>query len=113
MNKAKNKFTICENMTIRDALLKIDFNQQRSLIVVDRDQKKVVGTLSDGDIRKGLLNNILIDTEVKKVMNLDFIYILKDETVDCDKLLDEKNIFLLPIIDKDFNLYDIHIKRFR
>lgn len=100
-------------MTIRDALLKIDFNQQRSLIVVDSNQKKVVGTLSDGDIRKGLLNNILIDTQVKKVMNLDFIYILKDETVDCDKLLDEKNIFLLPIIDKDFNLYDIHVKRFR
>lgn len=114
MDKTKKNFLITQNMTIREALLKIELNQQRSVIVVDEDnKKKVIGTLSDGDIRKGLINNILIDTKVSKIMNLDFIYVMKDEKIDYDKLLEEKNIFLLPIIDSDFNLYDIYVKRFR
>ena len=50
------KFLISPNNTIEEALQLIQKNSRRCLVVVDR-KKKLLGTLSDGDIRGALLKN--------------------------------------------------------
>ncbi len=95
--------------TIEEAWSKIEENFHRSLIIVDND--KVVGTLSDGDLRKAILAKRLLSTPVREVMNINFVYIKPDQRNRAKKLLIERDIFLLPVVDDDLNLIDIIIKK--
>ena len=55
------KITINENDTIKNSIKKLNLSGKRTLIVVDK-KNKLLGTLSDGDIRKSILKvfNFLI-----------------------------------------------------
>lgn len=101
-----DNFILEKHASIRDALILIEKNKHRSLIIID-EEKKVVGTLSDGDLRKAYINNILPTTEVSKVMNLDFTYLTPENKKDATNVFREKNIFLIPIVDNNFKLIDI------
>ena len=48
------------------------------MIVVD-DRDVAVGTLSDGDARKAILDRRLLSTPVRSVMNMNFISVGPDE----------------------------------
>jgi mannose-1-phosphate guanylyltransferase/mannose-6-phosphate isomerase len=50
-----SSFTIKPMQTFYDALVKIENNKKGFLIVVD-EEEKVIGTLTDGDIRRSLIN---------------------------------------------------------
>lgn len=109
LNAEKLNFIASSNDTIEEAWSKIEYNFHRSLIIVDNN--KVVGTLSDGDLRKAMLAKRLLSTPVLEVMNINFIYIKQNERNDAKKILKEKDIFLLPVVDEDLNLIDIIIKK--
>ena len=105
-----NDYKILSQSTIYDALVKIEKNKHRSLIVVN-DDNKVVGTLSDGDVRKGLINQILLDAPVHKVMNLNFKMLNEsNNSEDLIKIFDNYNIFIIPIVDENIKLIDIKVK---
>ena len=95
--------------TIEEAWRKIEHNFHRSLIVVDNN--KVVGTVSDGDLRKAMLAKRLLSTPVKEVMNINFVYVKQDERNKAEKIFTEKDIFLLPVVDGALNLIDIIINK--
>ena len=50
LEELKN-ITIDENDTIKNSIKKLNLSGKRTLIVVDK-KNKLLGTLSDGDIRK-------------------------------------------------------------
>ena len=105
-----NKFLINVDMSLKDALLQIEKNKHRSLIVID-DDNRVVGTLSDGDIRKALIHDTLMVIPISKLMNKNFVYFtqsLADEEKNI--FLDKKNIFIAPVVDSNFRLIDIVVK---
>ena len=106
MNKI---YIINYDMTINDALVQIERNRHRSLIVLKCN--KVVGTISDGDIRRALINDALGITVVSSIMNKDFHY-LNSKIKNNEKLeyFENGNIFIAPIIDNDFNLIDVLAK---
>lgn len=104
-----NDYFIDFNASIYEALVKIEKNKHRSLIVLD-NLNRVVGTLSDGDIRKGLINRILLEASVSKVMNLNFKKIYKDQEVDLNVFFEENNIFIVPIVDTEMNFLDLKVK---
>lgn len=94
--------------TIEDAWTRIESNRHRSVVVVDGD--KVVGTLSDGDLRKAMLAKRLLSTPIREVMNVNFISLIEGERHDADKVFKRVDIFLIPIVDENFKLIDIIIK---
>ena len=105
-----NVFVINQDMTLKDALVQIEKNKHRSLIVVN-DAKKVVGTLSDGDIRKALIQDTIMSIQISKLMNRDFIYINDLKEIDrVDEYFNKKNIFIVPVVDNNFKLIDILVK---
>ena len=84
-------------------------NKHRSLIIVN--DGRVVGTISDGDIRKALINNALFIVEVTKIMNKDFHYLFEDfDITRKNEYLDKHNIFIVPIVDQEFNLLNVLTK---
>lgn len=107
MEEAKYlKYTINENLSIKDAMILIENSQHRSLVVIN-DDNIVVGTISDGDIRKSILNGRLLITKVRDVMNLNFISVQKIDSNEVKKLFDKKHIFLIPVLNEAGELVEI------
>ena len=67
----RESLTVNVNDTIETAMLKITENRHRAVIVMDGG--KVVGIVSDGDLRRGFLKGILPLAPVEKIMNLNYV----------------------------------------
>lgn len=97
---------IPESLTLRDVLKKIDDNKYGFVFIVD-DSKKVIGLVTDGDIRRSLLENITLDTEVSFIANKDFIWASSNASRESlMKNLDSK-IRFLPILNENKQLVKI------
>ena len=70
-------------------------------IVVD-EHNKLIGTITDGDIRRGLLNGEKIDSNVQNFMYKDFQSIKESElsNTNIERIIDE-NILPMPILDSE------------
>lgn len=87
--------------SIRKALQVIDNGAMKIALVVDENDR-LIGTLTDGDIRRGLLDgldlNSSIDSLVFKVPTIAKITDAKEEIL---KLAVSKKIHQVPIVDED------------
>jgi hypothetical protein len=63
---------ITEANTIREALEAINGEELRIALVVNSEQG-LTGIVTDGDIRRGLLNGVNLEDSVSKVVNRDFV----------------------------------------
>jgi len=103
------KILINENATIKQALKIISKGAIQIGIVVN-DKKKLVGTLSDGDIRRGFLNDLNLDSSIKSIIYKKPIIAKKNESK--EKFLKNalsKNIYQIPIVDGKNKVIGIHL----
>lgn len=104
-----DKYTITENATIREALRKINeiSGEAQMLFVVDAN-KKVIATLSDGDIRRGLVTGHELSESVEGIMFREFQFIEENDLkVDHIPELRRKGIQVVPILSKEGHLLRI------
>lgn len=66
-------YVIDEKAAIRDALVKIDANHE-GIVVVTGANGAVVGVVTDGDIRRKLLENIGLDDAIGLCANANFVH---------------------------------------
>jgi dTDP-glucose pyrophosphorylase len=86
---------------MKDAISNLEKGMNRISIIVD-DEGKLVGTITDGDIRRAILANLSMETLVTKFMNKNPIYIDPNfEKEYLIKLMGEKDIFQIPVVDKN------------
>ncbi len=93
--------------TIREALKIIDSGAMKIGIVVDENEK-LIGTVTDGDIRRGLLNNLSLDDIIESVIFRTPTVCKIDDTK--EKILEialEKKLYQIPIVDNDGKLIGI------
>lgn len=93
-------FTIDESSNILDALRLIDKNQSGFVLVCNKEMK-LLGTLTDGDIRRALIRG----TSITDCINGIYIdkykcLTITDNIGDAIELFKNKNIKFLPIVDK-------------
>lgn len=100
---------IGKNKTIFDALKrlnKINDISRLILFVVDENQR-IIGSLTDGDIRRSLIIDADINKKIEDVCNKSFLFeYVKNSYVDFTKYI-EKDIKILPILDKENKLVDL------
>ncbi len=85
--------------TIKDALKIIDEQASRIALVVDND-RKLLGTITDGDIRRGLLKNYTMDTSVASIMNQNPVTVSPDTSVkNMKELMLKYGILSLPVVE--------------
>ena len=72
-------FLITKNKTLKEAMQLINLNGQKCLIVVDK-KNRLIGSLSDGDIRKFLLKNYKLEDKIIGIFNENPKYILYTST---------------------------------
>lgn len=97
-----DKYTIAASSTIMEALAKID-NLSADLsftLFVVNEQQQVIGSVTDGDIRRGILRSVGLDDCIQKVMSTNFTY-WDDDCFDLDKLKQIKALMikLVPVLD--------------
>ena len=103
-----NECVINENQSIKNALLKLEQNNLGMVISCDGNGK-TVGILTDGDIRRGLLAGLDLDSSVASCANSHFISATKETSREqLIKILDGQ-INYIPILDDtgaiDFNRF--------
>ena len=105
------KYISSSKMTIYEALDKLNNTSQLFQIIVD-ENNYFVGTLTDGDIRRGLLSGYKLDESVKKCMKFNPISgQIKNEVENIEKInqVDSYTLFL-PIINENLILQGVLIK---
>lgn len=87
--------------TMSDAVQVINNASLRFALVVD-EHRKILGTVTDGDIRRGLIQQLGMNTPVSEVMNRSPITVNADmRREEMVRLMQEKDILQLPIVDSD------------
>ena len=100
------KQTISKKTTIKEAMVALNKNDIKCLLVID-DQKKLLGTVTDGDIRRGILNGLRLKSHVVKCANTSPITIdEKHKIKNVNEFLKENEIKILPIINNKGKLID-------
>jgi len=105
--KNKYKITVFKTQTITDVLKIIDKGAMKIAIVLD-DAEKVIGTLTDGDIRRGLLKGLTLDSTIEN------LYFKKPTLATLDESKEQviqkaisKQLYQIPIVDDEGKLVDV------
>jgi len=99
------KLTCSTDVTLFEALRQLDENGKGTLFLVT-PTKELVGILTDGDIRRCLLNGIELSDKVDTIMNTEFSSAIEGtRTEDLLKLLSDV-IRIIPIVNSENQLVD-------
>lgn len=98
--KTYKKHLIHGDCTIRDALARLDILGIDAILFVVNKENKLVGSLTDGDVRRGLLRGITIEQLVEKIIQPNPRFFRKGDH-DLEKVIEyrEKNFRVIPILD--------------
>ena len=103
-----NKHFISAGSFIREALIKLnELSSGATLIAVDQNEK-LIGSLTDGDIRRGLIKGFTLEHKIDEVIEKNPRFILKGDP-DIKKVLNyrENGIRILPVVDKDTRVINV------
>lgn len=78
------------------------------LFVVDKENR-MVGTLTDGDSRRALINGASVNDKVENIMHRNFNYIKVEDIGDVKEIKRQKDLkmALVPVLDKDGRIKEI------
>jgi dTDP-glucose pyrophosphorylase len=94
------KFLIKSGSSLRIAMECLNENSLQICFVVDEDQK-LLGALTDGDIRRALLKGATLETSVMQVMNSNPKYLSnKLNTAEVLEKIKEMRVKHMPIVDE-------------
>lgn len=105
-----NDHIISQELTLLSALERINSIKYGPLVLfVVNSVQQMVGTLTDGDVRRALLKGIHIDDKIKDAMHLNFNFLrkgLNDNVVGIRQQRDLK-MKLVPVLDDDNHIIEI------
>ena len=98
MNK---EVLIHRNQTVKEALKQLDKVETKTLLVIN-DDGTLIGSISDGDIRRYILKGEDISKDISKAYNAKPTYVREREFVlaDIKQTMLSKKIELIPIVDE-------------
>ena len=106
-----NFLDICiePSTSIKRTMKVISNGSVRIALVVDKNYR-FLGTISDGDIRRGLLEDISMDDSIDGIYNTNSKF--ANQEISKEALFDicvESQISQIPILDKDYQVVDLFI----
>ena len=105
--KSFDNITLHKDSTIRDVLEIIDNGNMRIALIIENNNK-LVGTVSDGDIRRAFLKGANLNDSIKDIIFTNFIYAKVGDSKDkLIKLAKHNQIYIIPIVNENFTLVGI------
>ena len=102
------KYLIFKNATIQESLNSLNKSGSKCLVVIN-SKKKILGTLSDGDLRKAILKGKKLSDKISNIFNKNSKYLKsKDFTkLKAQNLFINFLIDIIPIIDDNKKIINI------
>lgn len=101
---------ISYNKTLLEALKKINTIIAEPLVLfVVNDNQQMIGTLTDGDIRRALIKGIELECPVEKAVHRHFNFLRKGENDDVNNIREQRELKmkLVPVLDEVNHVIDI------
>jgi len=109
---SKNKYNwkssiLTANHLIKDVIKNL--NQTNLQIALVAKKNKLIGTVTDGDIRRGLLKGYSLKEKVSRIMKKKSITVSKNTNYrEVRELMKSKSILQIPIISNDKKILGLH-----
>jgi dTDP-glucose pyrophosphorylase len=95
--------------TIKDAISVLNVSGLRIVLAVDENEK-LLGTISDGDIRRGLLKGLQLENSLAAIWNHEAIVVPENMSTEMVKeLMLVNKIQQIPIVDENQRLIGLHL----
>lgn len=98
-------FVVSVTDTIRTAMEKITQNRHRVVVVLDT--RRVVGTVSDGDLRRAFLQEVLPIAPVEKIMNINCRTTRETDPERQREAIRREKVTVLPVVNEQNELVDL------
>ncbi|MBN2452639.1 MAG: CBS domain-containing protein [Candidatus Omnitrophica bacterium] len=100
---------VSADMSIKEAMQKLDYTAERILFVVE-EGNKLVGTVTDGDIRRGIIHGCAFKDGISKLMRRDFVKV--DSDMDnlmyhVKEIMFNDKLEQIPIVNRDGVIEDM------
>lgn len=107
--KSTNRALMSHLGSIEDAI-KILIDSSLGIVLIVDSDLKLLGTVTDGDIRRGLLRGLTLSSPISEVINLKPIVVPKTFTREAvKKVMSANRIFQIPVVDEDLKLVGLHV----
>ncbi len=93
-----NKITVNEDCMLHDGLEVLDREGLQIILIVD-DKNKLIGTITDGDVRRHILRGHELDVPVSEIMNRNFTSLAEERFDEAISILKSAEFNHIPIID--------------
>jgi nucleoside-diphosphate-sugar epimerase len=105
--KGVDKIIVSKNCSLKSLMKKIDRTGFDFFIITDRN-KKLLGVVTEGDIRRGILKGAALFDTVSSIMNPKPVSIVKGEEDKLFTLFKTKNVVgKIPVTDKEGRVIDL------
>ena len=95
--------------TIEDAIRKLNESSLKILLVAD-SKRILIGSICDGDIRRGLLKGLNFASQISEIVNMNPIFVDEGTSSELVKeIMISNNVFQVPIVDKEKRLIGLHL----
>lgn len=110
------KYILELHKSAKEALVLLNLNTITQTVCIVNRGGQMVGSLTDGDIRRGLLKGLKIEEEVSAFMNTNFKFIQKNNYTPAKikHFIEVEKLKLLPLLDDDkkiIKFINLHQKR--
>ncbi|HEY1032731.1 MAG TPA: nucleotidyltransferase family protein [Flavipsychrobacter sp.] len=102
------RHVIYEHQSVRDALIKLnDLKVDPILIVADKNLK-LLGSLTDGDLRRGFINGLTFDNQIIEYIQPNPLFLYEDELHLADiNDLRKRNFIVIPVLNREHIIVDM------
>lgn len=102
------KHLLAKGSSIRQALERLNSLAIDAIVFIVDEQNRLVGSLTDGDVRRGLLKGFGVEDGVDEIIQAKPRYIRKGDH-DIAKVIDyrENNYRIIPILDKEDRVVNV------
>jgi dTDP-glucose pyrophosphorylase len=100
---------ISTSSTIKSAIEQLNQAGMKIALVLDPDQK-LIGTVSDGDFRRGMLNGLTLSDSIEKIMNSNPRTIdQKASRIQILDLMENTKIMQIPVVNEKNQVVGLHL----
>jgi dTDP-glucose pyrophosphorylase/predicted transcriptional regulator len=102
-------FLIRQDESIKQAMLQLTRKGIKILFITDENQE-LIGTLTDGDIRRGIISGFELTTKIAKIMQKTFFSVsMNDENAKqkAEEIMRQHLVEYIPILDNERKLINI------
>jgi Mg/Co/Ni transporter MgtE (contains CBS domain) len=97
------------NSSIQDAAIVLNETSLKIVMVTD-DHGKLIGTISDGDIRRGLLRGLDLSSPIESIVHEDPVVVPPEMTVEeVATLMKANKIQQIPIVNHELRVVGLHL----